>query len=162
MATGAGAQTILTNGASLTLTAASGNLRVGDSTNPNASRLDINNSTLTMSGGVLALPFAAGANGIVSQIGGTVSGGIISFSEAGAGTGSYTVKDGTLQPIQIRENTPAGSASIFFDNAILRAASGANSAFMTGLNVAQIQAGGLTVDASTDVIIGQALSGPVR
>ncbi len=161
LATGAGAQTILTNGASLTITATGGGLRVGDSANPNTSRLDIDNSTLTLTGGVLlAVPYAAGSTGVVNQIGGTVSGCIVSFNDVGAGSGSYTIKNGTLVAKQIRENTPAGSASIYFDNAILRTETGANSAFLTGLDLAQIQAGGLTVDATTlDITIGQALTG---
>ena len=66
---------------------------------------------------------------------------------------------GVLQPIQIREITSTGFSSINFNNAILRTAVGANSAFFTGLDVAQIQSGGLTIDATTaDIIIGQVLS----
>ena len=160
-ATGAGAQTILTNGASLSITATGGGLRVGDSANPVAARLDLDNSTLTISGGALmSLPYAASAIGIVSQTGGTVTLGIVSFNEGGAGTGTYTVKNGTLIVKQIRKNISGGTSTINFDNAILRTDSGANATFMTGLNTAQIQSGGLSIDATTtDITIGQVLSG---
>ncbi|MDB6029246.1 MAG: Autotransporter-associated beta strand repeat protein, partial [Verrucomicrobiales bacterium] len=42
---------------------------------------------------------------------------------------------------------------------ILRTASGANSTFLSGLNSATIQAGGLVLDATTDVTIAQVLKG---
>ncbi len=159
LATGTGAQTILTNGANLTLNVAGGNLRVGDSANAVTSKLLIDNSTLTLAGGVLAVPYAAGASGNVTQTGGTVSGGTLSFNDGGAGTGTYTVKNGTLQVLEIRENTVGGSASIYFDGATLRPATGANSSFMSGLDLAQIDAGGLTVDAVTDITVAQTLTG---
>ncbi|MFN7138513.1 MAG: autotransporter-associated beta strand repeat-containing protein [Limisphaerales bacterium] len=155
-ATGGGAQTILTNGATFTLTASGANLRVGDSANPNTSALILNSSTLSLSGGILSLPHVTGASGNVSQTGGTISGGTISFSESGAGTGSF---NGTLEPVQIRKNNASGNASIYFDGAILRPASGAHATFFTGLNLAQIQPGGLTINATADVTIGQSLSG---
>ncbi|MBA4148314.1 MAG: autotransporter-associated beta strand repeat-containing protein [Verrucomicrobia bacterium] len=158
-AIGSGAQMILTNGATFALTTSGGNLRVGDSANPVTSRLEINNSTLTMAGGHLGVAYSAGSSGDVSQTGGLVSGCTVNFSQTGAGTGTYTIKNGVVEPIQIKKTTSGGDARIYFDNAILRTASGANSAFMTGLNLAQIQAGGLTIDATSDVIIGQALTG---
>ncbi|MDB6024780.1 MAG: phosphohydrolase [Verrucomicrobiales bacterium] len=160
LATGPGAQTILTNGANLTITAAGGNLRVGDSANPVASRLDIDNSTLTLAGGVhLALPYAAGAIGVINQVGGTVTPGTILFNDVGAGTGTYTIKNGTLVAKQIRKNITGGSSSIFFDNATVRTDAGALSPFMNTLDVAQIQAGGLTLDVLSDIIVDQTLSG---
>jgi autotransporter-associated beta strand protein len=161
LATGSGAQTILTNGASLTITAGGGGMRVGNSANPVASRLDINNSTLAINGGAwLALPYAADATGIITQTGGTVSGCAIIFSEGGAGTGSYTINSGTLVAKQISEANASGTSSMYFNNAILRTESGASSAFMTGLDTAEIQSGGLTIDATTaDITIGQVLSG---
>ena len=159
LASGSGAQTILTNGATMALTSSGSNIRVGDSANPNTSQLILDNSSLTMSGGIVAIPFAAGATGLVSQVGGTVAGCVVSFSDSGAGLGTYTIKNGTLQAIQIKKVTTAGSATLSLDNAILRTASGANSAFLTGLNSAQILSGGLTVDVTSDVTIGQGLSG---
>src|SRR5690606_2676417 len=41
----------------------------------------------------------------------------------------------------------------------LRTASGASATFMTGIDTAQIQSGGLTLDITSDVTIGQALTG---
>ena len=97
----AGAQTILTNGAVLTITATSGNIRVGDSANPVTSRLVIDHSTLTTAGARLCIPYAAGATSEVAQVGGTVSGSRVSFSDSGAGKGTYTIKDGTLETYSI-------------------------------------------------------------
>lgn len=159
--TGIGGQTVITNGGNLSITATSGNLRVGDSANPNPARLDIDNSTLTLGGSVvLAVSYAAGATAIVNQNGGTVTAPTTSFSESGAGTGTYTIKNGTLSTRLIRKNNAGGNASIYFDNATLSTAPGASSAFFSGLNLAQIQAGGLNIDAQTDVVIAQPLSGP--
>ena len=160
LATGIGAQTILTNGATLNLTVLAGNLRVGDSANPVASQLNLNNSTLTMAGGIMCVPFAAGAIGSVNQVGGTASGFLLSFNDSGAGTGSYTVTGGgTLQPLQISEGISSGTSTITFDNATLRPATGASNPFMAGLNTAQINAGGLTIDTPADITISQVLSG---
>ena len=157
---GAGAQTILTNGGVLNLTAAGGNLRVGDSANANPSRLEINNSTVTMSGAALGVPYTAGASGIVNQVGGLVSGCIVAFNDNGAGTGTYNLKDGVLEVVQIRDDTAAGSSTISFDNGTLRPASSANAAaFFSGVDSAILQSGGLVLDASSDVTIAQALSG---
>ncbi|HEY4417537.1 MAG TPA: hypothetical protein VGO57_17730, partial [Verrucomicrobiae bacterium] len=154
-------QVILTNGAALTITIPGSNMRLGDSTNVLGAALTIDHSTLTMSGGSLAIPYAAGATGVLNQAGGLVTGGKINFSQGGSGMGTYNLSNGTLEAIQILKATAGGVAQINFDNAILRTAVGAsNNAFMSGLDVAQINAGGLTVDATTtDVIIGQPLTG---
>ena len=44
---------------------------------------------------------------------------------------------------------------MYFDNAVLRALSGSTNAFMSGLNRAEIQSGGLTIDAQADIVIAQ-------
>jgi autotransporter-associated beta strand protein len=158
--TGAGAQTVITNGGSLSLTATSGNLRVGDSSNPNAARLNIDNGSIFLSGNaVLAVSYAAGATGTVTQNGGLVSVPILSFDEVGAGAGSYSIKNGALAARVIRKNNSSGSASIYFDNATVTASPGSSNAFFGGLDVAQIQPGGLVIEAQSDVTIAQALSG---
>ncbi len=160
LSTGTGAQTIVTNGGLLNLTVSGANLRVGDSANTNISRLEVNNSTLTMAGGTLGLPYTAGASGVVNQTGGKVSGGIISFNDNGAGTGTYNLTNGVLEPVQIRDDTAAGSSTITFDNGTLRPAPSANAAaFFSGLDSAVIQSGGLVLDAVSDFTIGQVLSG---
>ena len=155
----AGAQTIISNGATFALTVSGANLRVGDSSNAVTSRLVVDNSTLTMTGGRLYLPYAAGATGEVSQVGGTVSGCRLSFSYAGVGQCYYYIKDGTLEAYQIEEVTSGGNSRMYFSNAVLRALSGATNAFMSGLNRAEIQAGGLRIDAQADVVIAQKLLG---
>jgi autotransporter-associated beta strand protein len=155
----AGAQTILTNGAVLTITATSGNIRVGDSANPVTSRLVVDHSTLTSAGARLCIPYAAGATGELTQVGGTVSGARVSFSDSGAGTGTYSIKDGTLETYNIAEGTSGALSYMYFDNAVLRALALSTNAFMSGLNRAEIQAGGLTIDAQADVVIAQKLLG---
>lgn len=152
-----GTKVIVTNNGTFHLTAAAGNLRLGDVTNAFSS-LIVDNSTVTMSGGYIAIPYAAGATAEVSQVGGTVSGGIISFNQNGAGLGSYTIRNGVLEAYQIREQTGAGSSAIYFDNATLRPMSGATNGFMA-VDTAEILAGGLTLDAQADVTIGEALKG---
>lgn len=157
---GIGAQTILTNGASFSLTASGANLRVGDSANATPAELKINDSTLTLGGGELGIPYASGATAIVTQNGGTFSGGVVAFNDAGAGTGTYTIHNGILEPIQIREDTAGGSSAIYFDNAILRSGGSANGAeFFSGVDIAEIQSGGLILDAQADATIAQPLSG---
>jgi autotransporter-associated beta strand protein len=158
--TSTGANTVVSNSGSLNITVAGANLRVGDSANPLPARLVIDGGNITMAGGILAIPQFAGATGEVTQVGGTVTGTRVSFSEAGAGYGSYTISgNGILEVFQIRENTSAGNALIYFDNATLRALPGATNAFMSGLNRAEIMAGGLTLDAQSDITIGQNLVG---
>lgn len=158
-ATGAGAQTIVTNGGNFALTVSAAALRVGDSANPITARLDINNSTLTMAAGSLAVSYAAGATGQVSQVGGVVSGPIVNFSQSGAGKGTYAITNGLLETIQIKKTTAGGLAQMYFDNATLRTAGGASNAFFSGINLAEIESGGLILDAQSDVTIGQALTG---
>ena len=160
LATGIGAQTVFTNGANFILTATSGNFRVGDSANPITARLDMDNSSVNMIGSaVFAVGYATGSTAAVTQSGGSVSVPIVSFSESGAGTNSYTIKNGLLTTRVIRENTAAGVSSIYFDNATVTTAAGASNTFLSGLNLAQIQSGGLIVDAQSDITISQALGG---
>ncbi|MDB6024769.1 MAG: hypothetical protein JWM68_992, partial [Verrucomicrobiales bacterium] len=102
--TGAGAQLILTNGASFTLSSTN-TLRVGDSANPITAQLNIDNSTITMGNAILAIPYAAGATSIVNQVGGTVSSASVAFCNGGVGKGTYNIKDGTLETKQIREDS---------------------------------------------------------
>jgi len=154
-----GAQTVLTNGAAFTLTVSGANLRVGDSANPITSRLVINNSTLTMSGADLGIPYAAGATGEVAQVGGTVTGSRVRFSDSGAGMGTYTIQSGTLETYQIAEGNSGGESRIYFDNAVVRALFDATNDFMSGLDYAEIQSGGLTIDAQDEIVIAQNLTG---
>ena len=83
----------------------------------------------------------------------------VSFSDSGAGNGTYTIKDGTLETYNIAEGTSGALSYMYFDNAMLRALSGSTNAFMSGLNRAEIQSGGLTIDAQADVVIAQKLIG---
>ncbi|HOX04426.1 MAG TPA: autotransporter-associated beta strand repeat-containing protein, partial [Candidatus Paceibacterota bacterium] len=160
--TGAGvAETILTNGAYLYLNQPGGGCRVGDSANGLLNRLIIDKSTLQMSGGDMGVPWAAGATSEVVQVGGLVSGCDLNFNHAGAGAGVYRVSSsGRLEPRQIARNTPGGYCSIYFDNAILGTYMVVNNPFMAGLDVAEIQSGGLILEATAaDIVVDQALSG---
>jgi hypothetical protein len=148
---------VISNGASLTLEVPAANLRVGDGALAVVSRLFVNGGSVNMFGGALGIPFSAGCTGEVIQVGGLVKDCIVAFSDNGAGVGIYSITNGTLEPLQIRKDNAAGTATIRFQNAILRPALGANSDFMRGLEVAEIQAGGLTIDATAPVIIGQSL-----
>ncbi len=159
-ATGNGAQMQLISGGTLNLTLSSANIRVGDSTNPVTSQLLLDNSTVTLAGGNLAIPYVANASGLVSQTGGSVSNVVVNFNQTGAGTGTYAVTNGTLAALQIKKTTAGGQSQIYFDNAVLRTATGASNTFFSGLNLAEIESGGLSLDATVDVAIDQTLSGP--
>ncbi len=152
-------EVVVSNSASLTLEASGANLRVGDGAADVVNRLIVNNGTVTMLGGSLGIPYAAGCTGEVSQVGGLVKDCYVAFSDNGAGVGTYVVSGGILEPFQIRKDTAGGTATIRFNNAFLRPAAGANTDFMRGLDVAEIQAGGLTIDAQYDVAIAQNLTG---
>ncbi|HVV00566.1 MAG TPA: hypothetical protein VHH88_04335 [Verrucomicrobiae bacterium] len=154
-----GAQTVVTNGGTFTLTVPGANLRVGDSANPVTARLIVDNSTLAMAGGSIGIPYDTGATSEVWQTGGLISGAIINFSQSGAGRGTFGITNGTLQAIQIKENNSGGLSRIYFDNAVLRPDAGASNAFFSGLNTAEIEAGGLTLDTPSDITIAQKLSG---
>ena len=151
----------MTNNATLAITATSGNLRVGDAANANGAQLIIDNSTVTLSGSVVfGIGYNAGSKAFVNQTGGTVTAPVTSFSENGSATGIYGITNGTLNTRVIHKNTAGGTASIYFNNATISTVSGASNAnFFTGLNLAQIQAGGLTVNPQSDIGIGQVLSG---
>lgn len=150
----------LSNGASLYLTLQPAFLRVGNSANGTVNRLIVDNSTLTLSGGELGVPWSAGATGEVIQVGGLVSDCNVNFNRDGAGDGSYTLKNGILSPRRIAKNNPGGSSRIYFDNAILQTALAASSTFMGTLDVAEIQSGGLTLDVtSADVTLSSPFSG---
>ncbi len=154
-------EVVVSNGASLTLKLPAANLRVGDGAADVPSRLIVNNGTVTMLEGNLGIPFAAGCTGEVLQTGGLVKDCYVVFSDSGAGVGTYIVDGGTLEPFQIRKDSAAGTAAIRFQNAWLRPALGTTNAadFMSGLDVAEIQSGGLTIDATTDITIDQPLTG---
>ncbi len=158
--TGGGARLILTNQAAFTLTASGANLRVGDSAHPSPARLIIDRSSLALSGGVLGIGYSAGSTGEVTQVGGLVSGAVVSFNHSGAAKGAYLLSDGAvLDPVLIRKNNANGMAEIYFDNAILRSSFGASNAFFAGLDTAEIRSGGLVLDPAVDIVIGQNLSG---
>ena len=86
------------------------------------SRLIVNNGTVTMLGGSLGIPYAAGCTGEVLQTGGLVKDCYVAFSDSGAGVGTYAVDNGTLEPFQIRRDIAGGTATMRFNNAILRPA----------------------------------------
>ncbi len=154
-------ETVLTNHANFYLSLPAGGFRVGDSANGVTNRLIVYESTLTMSGGDMGVPWAAGATGEVIQVGGTVAGCDLNFNHAGAGVGIYRVKNGVLEPRQIARNTAGGSCALYFDNAILRTYLTVNNPFLAGLDVVEIGSGGLRLETSTaDVVIEQPLSGP--
>lgn len=151
-------QTVLSNGGALNLRVNTANLRVGDSSGT-TSRLVINNGTLILMGGRLCIPYATGSTGEVAQIGGLVKDAYVVFSDSGAGVGTYCLTNGTLEPFQIRRDFAGGSAVLRFHNAVLRPAAGAVANFFSGLDLAEIQSGGLTLDATADIAIAQSLGG---
>lgn len=151
---------VLTNGSDLVLQDTDANLRVGTSARSALNRLVIHDSTVVLNGATVAVPYAGGATGEVVQVGGSLSRATVNFSQNGDGQGTYSINDGVLEPIQIRKNRVGGYAAMYFDNALIRTSLGAQTAFITGLDVAEIQAGGLILDITqTDVVIAQALSG---
>lgn len=153
-------EVVVSNNGSLTLETTAANLRVGDGATAVPSRLIVNNGTVTMFEGALGIPYVAGCTGEVLQAGGWVKDCYIVFSDAGAGVGTYAVTNGIVEPYQIRRDIAGGTATMRFNNAQLRPAIGANTAnFMSGLDVAEIQSGGLTIDATTGITIAQPLSG---
>ena len=153
-------EAILTNGANFLISVSGGAIRVGDSANGVTNRLIIDNSTLTMSLGDLGVPWDANTTAEVIQNGGLVSGCDLNFNQSGAGVGSYYITNGVLEPRQIARNTAGGSSSIYFNNATLRTYLTSVNPFMSGLDIAEIQSGGLTLDVTTaDIEIPQAFSG---
>src|SRR5262249_1026451 len=113
-----------------------------------------------MAAGSLAVPYAAGATGEVWATGSRISGAIVNFNQNGAGFGFFGLTNSTLEALQIKKTTGTSVSRMYFDNAILPSAAGAsNAAFGSGLNIAEIETGGLTIDATSDVSIDQVLRG---
>jgi len=154
-------EVVVSNSASMTLSVAAANLRVGDGAVGVPSRLIVHNGTVTMYAGNLGIPYAADCTGEVLQTGGLVMDCNVVFSDNGAGVGTYALTDGTLEPIQVRKDTAAGTAVIRFDNAWLRPSLYTTNyaSFMSGLDVAEIKSGGLNIDGTMPVTIAQPLSG---
>ena len=152
---------VVTNGATFRQISTGGNLRVGDSATTNVARLILDNSTLILDGGTLGFTWVTNASGEVVQNGGSASGFILSFNEAGPGTGKYSIKNGTLAPKRIRnQRLGLGTTSIHFDNTTLITGAGVSTDFFSGVGLAEIQAGGLKLEITdNDVTIGQSLSG---
>ncbi|MBP7827558.1 MAG: hypothetical protein KA236_13520 [Verrucomicrobia bacterium] len=153
-------ETVVTDGGSITLSVPAANLRVGDGAPHAPSRLIVENGTVSLQGGLIGLPYVGECTGEVWQTGGWVKDAYVVYSYHAAGHGTYAVTNGILEPFQIRRDSAGGTAIMRFNNAQLRPALGADGAnFMRGLDEAEIQSGGLTIDATTDVTIAQALSG---
>lgn len=166
-ATGAAAsKMILTNGALMSQIIQAGAIRVGDSTGISG-QLILDNSTLRGVSNNLFIPFASGGIGSVTQKGGTNSGFVVALCQntTTGGTGNYDMVGGVLETYMIKKNAAAanGTASISFDGSTLRALAGAQTAFFTGLNTAEIKTNGLTLDSNGETFtVGQALSGAGR
>ncbi len=158
--TPAATELVMSNGASFYLSLPGAACRVGSTANGVTSRVIIDNSTFTMTGGEFGVPWAAGATGEVIQAGSSVLDPQLLFNYGNGGSGTYRIKDGLLEPRIIKRNSSGGFAGIYFDNAILRPSISAGSDFMTELDVAEIQSGGLTLDVVyVDVNLAAPFSG---
>jgi fibronectin-binding autotransporter adhesin len=158
-------QLILTNGATMSQIIAAGAIRVGDATGISGQFI-MDNSTLRGVTNNMFIPFASGGIGSVIQRGGTNSGLVIVLCQntTTGGTGSYDMTGGVLETTQIKKNAPVtGTASMSFDNSIVRALPGAVTAFWTNVNTAEIKSGGLTLDSNGESFtVAQAFSGAGR
>ena len=151
---------ILTNGGTMNQTLAAGAIRVGDFAGITG-ELIINNCNLIHSGGNIGIGFAGSSIGIVKQYGGMVSNAQVSVCQGNNTTATYDMVGGTLVATQIRKNG-SGTATITFDGAVVKPVTTTTFAatFFTGLNTAEIKAGGLVLDDDgIDLTVGQALSG---
>lgn len=154
------AELVLSNGASMYLTTAGAFCRVGNTANGTINRLIVDSSTLTLTGGEIGVPWSSGATGEVIQVNSAFSDCVVTFNRDGAGVGSYLIRNGTLETRKIVRNYTGGSCAMYFDNAILRTALSAESAFMAALDVAEIQSGGLMLDVTAwDVTLASPFSG---
>jgi autotransporter-associated beta strand protein len=153
---------ILTNGASMSQIIQGGALRIGD-TAGTSGQLIMNNSTLTLVSNSINIPFIANGVGSVVQTGGTNTGGVINLNNNSGGVGSYDMVGGVLAAYLIRKNNATGTATMSFDGSVVRALAGGPTAFFTGLNTADIKAGGLTIDSNGETFtLGQIFSGVGR
>ena len=151
---------VLSNNASVYQTVSGASTRVGSINNGLTNRLIMDHSTFTQSGGEIGVPWNAGAIAEVTQVAGSVVDGYITFNHDGAGTGRYSVLNGTLELRGIRKAFTGGFSSISFDNSILRTSPSAENAYMAALDVAEIRSGGLTLDInSIDVVLASPFSG---
>lgn len=161
--TNAGAsKLVLTNGAVMHQTITGGAIRVGDTASL-LGELIIDNSTLIHNGGNIAIGFVASAIGAVKQTGGVVTNADIVFCNGATTIATYDMVGGTLAPIRIRKSQATGTATMTFDGSTLRPGTNVNTTFFTGLNTAEIKAGGLTINSSGEnFTVGQSFSGVGR
>lgn len=122
-------------------------------------------SSLIISGG----SFIGAAAGTLNNFGGTSQNGIITVSGTGSatfttltvsnaagGTGTVNLDGGTLAA-NLLNKVSTGTAIVNLNGGVLQARQN-NATFMTGLNQANVKAGGAFIDTNTfDITIGQAL-----
>jgi autotransporter-associated beta strand protein len=133
------------------------------------------NGTLNISGGVFNQtqadrPLMIGEFGIgtltvsgAAQVNSAGANGLILANEP-AGTGTVNLNGGTLTVRRVREGNDGnggngGTSTFNFDGGVLKAGTGANANFMSGLNSAVVKPGGAFIDTNGQTVsIGQALS----
>jgi len=151
---GADASHLVVDGGTVTLantTNAGGAIFLGSFSTANVT----NRSRITLTSGAITATSASGSNGTL-QFG--VSGGVQTGSSS---QGVFDLDGGILTVAQVRESNPANTDSTFnFNGGVLRVRSGttANTTFMTGIDVANVQAGGAKIDTNgVATTLGQAL-----
>lgn len=127
-------------------------LIVGLDAGSNGSYLLSNTGTYNVSGVEMVGAFG---NGSFSQSGGTHTSGGLTLGFFSGANGSYALNGGTFQTNTV---TAGGGTSTFnFNGGTLQAAS-TTTAFMSGLTLAKVQAGGARIDTQTyNVTVAQAL-----
>jgi autotransporter-associated beta strand protein len=92
-----------------------------------------------------------GATGVVNQNGGTItSAAALGFANIAADSGTYNLNGGTLTVPQVFRT--AGTGIFNFNGGTLKAYTGANAAFMTGLTSANVLSGGAIIDTNGQTI----------
>jgi autotransporter-associated beta strand protein/T5SS/PEP-CTERM-associated repeat protein len=130
-------------------------------------RFSGSNGTVDISGGTLAstalLIVGEEGRGTLSISGSatvTSNGDALVIAANGSGNGTLNLNGGTLVAKRLAEGVSGGNSTVNFNGGLLKAAAGANSNFVGGLNLATILSGGAFIDTNGQILtISQNLGG---
>ena len=122
--------------------------------------VNVSAGTFTSSAGLIVGEEGDGTLSISGSATVTSNGDAVSVAPVNTGNGTVNLNGGTLVAKRIVQGASGGNSTINFNGGLLKAASGANTSFLGGLDLATIQSGGAFIDTSgQSLTIAQNLGG---
>jgi autotransporter-associated beta strand protein/T5SS/PEP-CTERM-associated repeat protein len=122
--------------------------------------VDISGGTLTSAAALIVGEAGAGTLNISGSATVTSNGDAVFIGNNPTGNGTVNLNGGTLVAKRLTEGATGGISAVTFNGGLLKAAAGANSNFISGLNTATVLSGGAFIDTSgQNLTIAQNLGG---